>query len=131
MVKKFIRRSLIAIITLGSILPVSFAFAGNDCASCVERKGRMCATECEKVNPERALNCQQRCIRDYCSHRCQADAPELKELISPDCDRCLERQYKLCEEHCTVGTGRERAKCQLDCSEERCNDTCLNSASAL
>ncbi|MFN8389473.1 MAG: hypothetical protein U0136_04205 [Bdellovibrionota bacterium] len=99
------------------------AYSG-ECGTCVNRKQRICADECESVPAERARTCQQRCIAEYCQHKCAADAPELEAYLNEHCDDCLEQQFSTCESHCTVGTPRKKAVCQIECSKERCAKVC-------
>ncbi len=96
----------------------------DSCQSCIERKQSMCAEECELTKPDQARACQKRCISGYCSHRCSASAAELEAFIAPKCDSCLDQQFALCESHCKVGTAREKAICQVDCSAARCGQVC-------
>ena len=108
-------------------LTTQLAFAqpySGECGSCVDRKQRICADECELVPAEKSRHCQQHCIADYCANRCAADAPELQAYFKENCDDCLEQQFLLCEAHCTVGTPRRVAVCQIDCSKDRCNALC-------
>lgn len=110
--------------TIFAIVCAAAAHADDSCGDCVERKQRMCSTECALAKPEQARSCQQKCISGYCAHRCAANAPELAAWVTPDCDTCLEQQYAQCEEECTVGTGRHRAICQLDCADSHCTAEC-------
>lgn len=116
-------------VTILGVHPGFAEDAGTSCASCVERKQRMCSSECSLVAPDRARSCQKRCLSGYCSHRCSADARELNAWVTPDCDTCLEQQFATCEEQCPVGTARNRAICQLGCADRQCVKEC--SAAAL
>lgn len=110
-----------------SLLVPTFAYAqaySGECGSCVDRKQVMCADECELVKPERARKCQQDCIAEYCSHKCEKTAPELAAYLQENCEECLEKQYVLCEAHCPEGRPRKRAACQLGCSDDRCKTVC-------
>ena len=99
------------------------AYSG-ECGSCVDRKQVMCADECELVTPDRSRKCQQDCIAEYCSHKCEKTAPELAAYLQENCEECLEKQYVLCEVHCPEGRPRKRAACQLNCSDDRCKTVC-------
>lgn len=96
----------------------------DQCQACIDRKGLLCADECEDVPPGRTLGCQKRCFQDYCAHRCEKDTPELKSYESPDCGYCTKNQFRLCEVHCPVGTPEEREGCQRDCAAARCSSVC-------
>jgi hypothetical protein len=111
---------------IGLVLPgsVSAQAYSGECGSCVQRKQRMCADECELVAPEKARHCQRQCISQYCSHRCAQDAPELDAYLKENCDDCLEQQFGLCEVHCAVGTPRQKAVCRIQCSAARCTAEC-------
>ena len=115
------------LLILGHCCLLSDAFAqaySGECGSCVDRKQKLCGEECELVPPEKSLHCQQTCLEHYCDHRCAPDAPELKAYLRENCDDCLEQQFKVCESHCTVGTPRRKASCQLFCSRQRCAGSC-------
>ncbi len=96
----------------------------GECGTCVNRKQRMCADECESVAPEKSRVCQHNCIAEYCEHKCAQDAPELEAYLKENCDDCLEQQFGVCEFRCAVGTPRQKAVCQIGCSEERCTKAC-------
>lgn len=100
------------------------AASASECGSCVERKGKMCAQECRLVQDSRVRECQNDCIKEYCSHRCKDSDPELQRYLAKDCDQCLDQQFNLCDPNCQVGTDRERAVCKLDCSAKHCQDKC-------
>ncbi len=124
------RRILLALLTVVSTLSVMLfpssrlLAATDDCGSCIERKQRFCSEECDAVPASRARVCQKRCILGYCSHRCSPKSPEIDALTRESCGACAERQFVLCEKHCPVGTARERAVCQIDCSRDRCEPVC-------
>ena len=105
--------------------PPVFAQAySGECGTCVNRKARMCADECELVPAEKSVFCQQNCIAEYCSHKCEKNAPEIEAYLKENCNDCEEQQFTLCEVHCKEGTPRKRAVCQIECSEKRCEKAC-------
>ncbi len=99
------------------------AYSG-ECGSCVDRKQRMCADECELVPADKVRRCQQNCIAEYCAHRCEKSAPEIEAYLKENCYDCREQQFTLCEVHCNEGPPRKRALCQIQCSDERCKSVC-------
>jgi len=118
-----ISRSFLFLLAFFPAQAFAQAYSG-ECGSCVERKQRMCADECELVTPEKSRKCQKNCIAEYCAHKCEKTAPELDAYLRENCEECLERQYMLCEAHCPEGRPRKRAVCQVDCSNERCDTLC-------
>ena len=80
------------------------------------------------VPAAKSRRCQQQCIAEYCKHKCENNAREIQAYLLEGCDDCLEQQFGLCESHCTVGTPRKKAECQLACSSERCSAPCDVSA---
>ena len=121
-----ILRQLIFMAAFSLILPgaVSAQAYSGECGTCVERKQRMCSDECGLVPADKARRCQQRCIAEYCKHRCDKDAPELEAYITESCDDCLEQQFDACDPACAVGTPRKKAACKIRCSDERCQRPC-------
>jgi hypothetical protein len=103
----------------------------QECADCVQRKSRLCAKECELVDPSESLRCQKECTAGYCMHRCQGKPELANSLFNKDCSDCLDQQFVLCDEACGPGNERTRAVCKLSCAEFRCKSSCGSNAKSL
>lgn len=95
-----------------------------ECSSCFERKKGMCADECTEVPPIHQRECQLRCIKEYCNHRCTEEAPQFIEFQTQACEDCLNEQFVLCEKQCPTGTPRAVAECKVRCSAANCQAGC-------